>query len=65
MPTVRAKFDEMLVRKNEDDIGFCALFENKSNTYIGEAGILSMNKGAERCVTRTYSSLNFNFIREE
>lgn len=50
MDTVREKLEEMLVRKNEDDIGFCALFEKESNTYIGEAGILSLNKSAERCV---------------
>lgn len=29
---------------------FCALFEKDTNNYIGEAGIISVNKNANRCV---------------
>lgn len=29
---------------------FCALFEKVTNNYIGEAGIISVNKNANRCV---------------
>lgn len=41
---------EVLVRYGDSCIGFNALFEKSENVYIGEAGILSLNRVADRCV---------------
>lgn len=41
---------EILTRYEHSCIGFYALFEKTENVYIGEAGILSINRIADRCV---------------
>jgi len=41
---------EQLIMGYINAIGFHALFDKSTNTFIGEAGILSFNKNANRCV---------------
>lgn len=47
---IRKQLSELIINQEKNDIGFCAVFEKTSNNYIGEAGILSINKTADRCV---------------
>lgn len=48
--SVKNQLEELLEKQRKSGYGFCALMEKRSNRYIGEAGILSMNSNANRCV---------------
>lgn len=50
MDTARNQLDELINNHEKNDFGFCALYEKTSNSYIGEAGILTIDKTADRCV---------------
>lgn len=47
---IKNQLNELITNQEINNIGFCAVFEKVSNNYIGEAGILSINKTADRCV---------------
>lgn len=47
---IKNQLNELVINQEKNNIGFCAIFEKTSNNYIGEAGILSINKSADRCV---------------
>jgi len=53
---IRNQLNELIINQEKDNIGFCAVFEKASNNYIGEAGILSINKTANRCI------IGYNFL---
>ena len=44
------KLAELITKYTEDNIGFHALFEKETDMFVGEAGILSFNRTANRCV---------------
>lgn len=46
----KAELEQLISQQASNDYGFCALFLKESNIFIGEAGILSYNKNANRCV---------------
>ncbi len=46
----KEKLKELIQRYDNNFIGFHALFEKTKRVYIGEAGILSLNYNANRCV---------------
>jgi ribosomal-protein-alanine N-acetyltransferase len=48
--TAYLQLSQLIDKPEKDDIGFCAIYEKQSNIYVGEAGILSINKVAERGV---------------
>lgn len=48
--SAKRQLHDLIESKTEKDIGFCAIIDKKSNEYIGEAGILSFNRVADRCV---------------
>jgi ribosomal-protein-alanine N-acetyltransferase len=47
---IRNQLNELIINQEKSNIGFHAIFEKASNNYIGEAGILSINITANRCV---------------
>ena len=50
MDVLRKQLLEIINNQKECNFGFRALFEKVSNNYIGEAGILSINKNSNSCV---------------
>jgi len=48
--TVKNELQNLITKQTADGTGFCALFSKSSGEYIGEAGILSYNANANRCV---------------
>lgn len=54
--SIRKQLKELIINQEKNNIGFCAVFEKTTNNYIGEAGILSFNKSANRCV------IGYNFL---
>lgn len=48
--SAKMQLHDLIESKTEKDIGFCAIINKNSNEYIGEAGILTFNKAADRCV---------------
>lgn len=50
--TIRAKeeLEKLVSMQATNEFVFCALFEKRNHNYIGEAGIISVNKNANRCV---------------
>lgn len=47
---IKNQLKELIENQKKYNFGFCSLFEKASNNYVGEAGILSMNRNANRCV---------------
>lgn len=47
---IRSQLNELIINQEKNKIGMCAIYEKASNYYIGEAGILSINKSVNRCV---------------
>ncbi|MDD4832789.1 MAG: GNAT family protein [Clostridia bacterium] len=48
--TAKNELKNLISKQTADGMGFCALFSKSSGEYIGEAGILSCNTNADRCV---------------
>jgi len=48
--TAKNELKNLISKQTADGTGFCALFNKSSGEYIGEAGILSHNANADRCV---------------
>jgi len=46
----KQKLEQLITGYENDQLGFNALIDKTSNTFIGEAGILSFNKNVDRCV---------------
>ena len=46
----KQKLESLIAGYSNDSIGFHALIDKSTNTFIGEAGILSFNKNVDRCV---------------
>ena len=44
------KLSSVIANYENDGVGFQALYEKEGNTFIGEAGVLSLNQEANRCV---------------
>jgi len=46
----KQKLEQLITGYENNQLGFQALLDKTSNTFIGEAGILSFNKNVDRCV---------------
>lgn len=46
----KAELEKLIMIQKSNEYVFCALFQKESNEFIGEAGILSYNINANRCV---------------
>lgn len=46
----KQKLEQLITGYENNPLGFHALVEKSSNTFIGESGILSFNKTSDRCV---------------
>ena len=46
----KQKLEQLITGYENNSLGFHALIDKASNTFIGESGILSFNKTTDRCV---------------
>jgi len=46
----KQKLEQLITGYENNPLGFHALIDKTSNTFIGEAGVLSFNKATDRCV---------------
>ena len=46
----KQKLEQLITGYTTNPLGFYALIDKTSNTFIGEAGVLSFNKATDRCV---------------